>query len=140
MKSGEAMSTARMKRLTGFFLDEVQSRGAMEPYGVELSEYAGSIARGKFGEQNIHIGTLETAFPKKGYFSAVAMSDLIEQRPGAAGNFAEGERTARARRRGDDHDAGCVITIATVDGPAMDSLQAGTFIPVQPGGNEAAGQ
>jgi 2-polyprenyl-3-methyl-5-hydroxy-6-metoxy-1,4-benzoquinol methylase len=102
MKSGEAMSTARMKRLTfkrrlgelgahvqsgrildigtatGFFLDEVKSEGRLEPFGVELSEYAGNIARQKFGQANIHIGTLETAPFEPGFFNAVAMSDLIE--------------------------------------------------------------
>ncbi len=102
MKSGEAVSTARMKRLTfrrrlkelsafsnsgrildigtatGFFLDEVKSCGNFEPFGVELSEYAGNIARSKFGDSSIHIGTLETAPFPDGYFNAIAMSDLIE--------------------------------------------------------------
>ena len=102
MKRSENQITARMKRLTfarrlrelrrfvssgpildvgtatGFFLDEVIAEGSFVPYGVELSEYAGGIARDKFGAQRIHIGTIETAPFPPGFFSAVAMSDLIE--------------------------------------------------------------
>lgn len=63
---------------TGFFLDEVKAQGRFEPYGVEVSEYAGGIAAEKFGSDRIHIGVLATApFPAE-FFSAVAMSDLIE--------------------------------------------------------------
>jgi 2-polyprenyl-3-methyl-5-hydroxy-6-metoxy-1,4-benzoquinol methylase len=102
MKDGEKESTGKMKRLTfrrrlgelrryvssgaildigtatGFFLDEVRADGSFEPYGVEVSTYAGTIAQSKFGVDRIHIGTLETAPFEADFFSAVAMSDLIE--------------------------------------------------------------
>ena len=102
MKRSENDLTARMKRLTfarrlrelgqfvssgpildvgtatGFFLDEVVAEGSFEPYGIELSDYAGGIARGKFGAERIHVGTIETAPFTPGFFSAVTMSDLIE--------------------------------------------------------------
>lgn len=102
MKEGESESTGRMKRLTfarrlrelrplvsagrvldigtatGFFLDEVKLVPGYEPYGIEVSEYAGGIARGKFGADRIHIGTLETAPFPPDFFAAVTMSDLIE--------------------------------------------------------------
>jgi 2-polyprenyl-3-methyl-5-hydroxy-6-metoxy-1,4-benzoquinol methylase len=102
MKRSENEITAKMKRLTfarrlrelgefvssgpildvgtatGFFLDEVSAEGSFVPYGIELSEYAGGIARDKFGAERIHIGTIETAPFPPGFFSAVTMSDLIE--------------------------------------------------------------
>jgi 2-polyprenyl-3-methyl-5-hydroxy-6-metoxy-1,4-benzoquinol methylase len=102
MKRSENEITAKMKRLTfarrlrelaqfvssgpildvgtatGFFLDEVMAEGKFDPYGIELSEYAGGIARGKFGAERIHIGTIETAPFPAGFFSAVTLSDLIE--------------------------------------------------------------
>src|ERR1017187_4390480 len=102
MKRSENEVTAKMKRLTfarrlrelrqfvssgpildvgtatGFFLDEVLAEGSFAPYGIELSEYAGGIARDKFGAERIHIGTIETAPFPPGFFSAVTMSDLIE--------------------------------------------------------------
>ena len=102
MKKGENQETARMKRLTfsrrlseirgyvqggavldigtatGFFLDEVVKDPNFEPYGVELSSYAGEIAQAKFGVDRVHIGTLETAAFPPGFFSVVAMSDLLE--------------------------------------------------------------
>ena len=102
MTNAENENTARMKRATfarrlqelrayidggpildvgtatGFFLDEVKAQGKFDPYGVEVSEYAGGIAAQKFGKDRIHIGTLETAPFPDNFFSAVAMSDLIE--------------------------------------------------------------
>jgi 2-polyprenyl-3-methyl-5-hydroxy-6-metoxy-1,4-benzoquinol methylase len=62
---------------TGFFLEVARDMG-FDPYGVEVSEFSGSIAAKKFGADHIHIGTLETApFPPE-TFSAMAMSDLLE--------------------------------------------------------------
>jgi SAM-dependent methyltransferase len=105
MSRSENGITARMKRLTfarrlrelrqltgpgpildvgtatGFFLDEAIAEGSFVPYGIELSEYAGRIAREKFGAERIHIGTIETAPFPPGFFSAVAMSDLLEHVP-----------------------------------------------------------
>ncbi|MGO9228510.1 MAG: class I SAM-dependent methyltransferase [Bryobacteraceae bacterium] len=102
MKRSENEITARMKRLTfarrlrelrqftgpgsildvgtatGFFLDEAIAEGSFVPYGIELSKYAGAIARDKFGAGRIHIGTIETAPFPPGFFSAVTMSDLLE--------------------------------------------------------------
>jgi SAM-dependent methyltransferase len=77
---------------TGFFLDEVIAEGRFEPYGIELSEYAGAIARVKFGAERIHIGTIETAPFPPGFFSAVTMSDLIEHVGDPAGALARAHR------------------------------------------------
>jgi len=116
MNRVENQITARMKRLTfarrlrelerfaasgpildvgtatGFFLDEAMAEGRFEPYGIELSEYAGAIARGKFGAERIHIGTIETAPFPPGFFSAVTMSDLIEHVGDPAGALARVHR------------------------------------------------
>jgi len=62
---------------TGFFLEVAQRQG-FEPYGVEISEYAGQIAASKFPPGHIHIGTLETAPFEDATFSVIAMSDLLE--------------------------------------------------------------
>jgi 2-polyprenyl-3-methyl-5-hydroxy-6-metoxy-1,4-benzoquinol methylase len=61
----------------GFFLEVARDAG-FDPYGVEISEYSGGIAAGKFGADRIHIGTLETAPFAPGMFDAIAMSDLLE--------------------------------------------------------------
>jgi 2-polyprenyl-3-methyl-5-hydroxy-6-metoxy-1,4-benzoquinol methylase len=101
MEEQESASVALMKKLTftrmiraikrrvargalldvgtasGFLLEVAQNSG-FEPFGVELSEYAGGLAAKKFGAEHIHIGTLESApFPKES-FSVITMSDLIE--------------------------------------------------------------
>jgi 2-polyprenyl-3-methyl-5-hydroxy-6-metoxy-1,4-benzoquinol methylase len=62
---------------SGFLLEVARDRG-YQPYGVELSQYAGELARAKFGADRIHIGTLETAPFPPGSFDAVTMCDLIE--------------------------------------------------------------
>ncbi len=62
---------------TGFFLEVAEELG-FDPYGVELSNYAGGIAAAKFGRDRIHIGPLETAPFTPGTFDAIAMSDLLE--------------------------------------------------------------
>ena len=62
----------------GVFLDEVVTDPNFEPYGVELSAHAGAIAQEKFGADRIHIGTVETAPFQHGFFSVVAISDLLE--------------------------------------------------------------
>jgi 2-polyprenyl-3-methyl-5-hydroxy-6-metoxy-1,4-benzoquinol methylase len=65
---------------SGFFL-EVAEQFGFEPFGVELSEYSGALARRKFGEENIWIGTLETAPFERDSFQLIAMSDLLEHVP-----------------------------------------------------------
>jgi 2-polyprenyl-3-methyl-5-hydroxy-6-metoxy-1,4-benzoquinol methylase len=62
---------------SGFLLEVARERG-FEPFGVELSEYAAGIAKGKFGEERIWNGTLETAPFERGSFAAVTMCDLLE--------------------------------------------------------------
>jgi len=62
---------------SGFFL-EVALAAGFEAYGVELSQYSGQLATDKFGEDRIHIGTLETAPFGSEMFDVIAMSDLIE--------------------------------------------------------------
>lgn len=69
---------------SGFFLDVAREFG-YDPYGVEVSEYAGGIAREKFGADHIHIGVLETAPFPDGFFDVIAMSDLIEHVQDPAG-------------------------------------------------------
>ncbi|MDY6935826.1 MAG: class I SAM-dependent methyltransferase [Spirochaetota bacterium] len=47
------------------------------PYGIELSEYAGTYAKGLFGN-NIHIGSLYDNPFKEKFFSVITMIELIE--------------------------------------------------------------
>jgi 2-polyprenyl-3-methyl-5-hydroxy-6-metoxy-1,4-benzoquinol methylase len=48
-----------------------------EPYGIELSEYAGNYAKVKFGK-NIHVGTLDDHPFERSFFSVITMIELIE--------------------------------------------------------------
>lgn len=101
MSDGEKRPVAEMKKLTfqlrmeeiisqrsagkildigtasGFFLEVARDFG-FDPYGIEVSKYAGGIAALKFGADHIHIGTLETAPFAPGMFDVITMSDLIE--------------------------------------------------------------
>lgn len=110
MESGETDEVAAMKKATfalrmreigthvqggrildvgtasGFFLSVAQEFG-FEPYGVELSEYSGTLAQRKFGRDRIWIGTLETAPFEPGMFQVIAMSDLIEHVPDPVGTL-----------------------------------------------------
>jgi SAM-dependent methyltransferase len=56
---------------------EVAREMGYEPYGVEISEYAGKIAREKFGD-NVIIGDIDLIEKRGTLFDAVTMSDLIE--------------------------------------------------------------
>lgn len=62
---------------TGYFLEAAKLRG-YTPYGVELSNYSSTIAKEKFGQENIFNGKLEDCTFTSGMFSAVTMFDLIE--------------------------------------------------------------
>jgi 2-polyprenyl-3-methyl-5-hydroxy-6-metoxy-1,4-benzoquinol methylase len=62
---------------TGFFLEAAQSLG-YEPYGIELSEYSSSIAKKKFGNENVFNGKLEDCTFKNELFNIISMFDLIE--------------------------------------------------------------
>jgi ADP-heptose:LPS heptosyltransferase/SAM-dependent methyltransferase len=62
---------------TEFFLEAAQAAG-FEPYGIELSDYAGGIVAAKSGVAHIHTGALETAPFCPGMFDAIAMTDLLE--------------------------------------------------------------
>ena len=101
MAAGETTAVAEMKKATfarrvadlrryarsgkildvgtasGFFLEVARDAG-FDTFGVELSEYSGGIAASKFGQDHIHIGTLESAPFRPGTFDAIAMSDLLE--------------------------------------------------------------
>ena len=62
---------------TGFLLEEAEKLG-FNAYGIEISEYASSIAKNKFGKEKIYNGTLETCGFKNNYFNLITMCDVIE--------------------------------------------------------------
>jgi len=65
---------------TGFFLDLVKQKG-FTPYGIEISDYAAPIAKGKFGDKNIFQGNIEDAHFAEGeanIFNAIFMTDYLE--------------------------------------------------------------
>lgn len=62
---------------TGYFLEVAKVNG-FEPYGVEFSKYSAAIAKKKFGNTNVCLGTLEQCDFENKYFDVIAMSDLIE--------------------------------------------------------------
>lgn len=64
----------------GYLLEAARGRG-WEPWGVEVSRFAGGQARQSFGAQRIHIGTLEDSNLPRGGFSAVCMTDVLEHLP-----------------------------------------------------------
>ncbi|WP_096736294.1 class I SAM-dependent methyltransferase [Brachyspira sp. G79] len=74
VKSGNILDVGTA---TGFLLEEAQKLG-FEPYGIEISEYASSIAKSKFGEDKIYNGTLETQVFKENFFDLITMCDVIE--------------------------------------------------------------
>ena len=62
---------------TGYFL-EIAKTNNFEPHGVEFSEYSAAIAKKKFGDTNVFLGTLEQCNFENKSFDVIAMSDLIE--------------------------------------------------------------
>lgn len=62
---------------TGFLLEEASEIG-FNPYGIEISEYASSIAKNKFGEKRIYTGTLENHNFDEDSFDVITMCDCIE--------------------------------------------------------------
>ena len=62
---------------SGILLEEARNLG-FNPYGVEISEYASSIAKKRIGEDKIHNGSLENIMFEKNYFSLITMIDVIE--------------------------------------------------------------
>ncbi|MCZ9886673.1 class I SAM-dependent methyltransferase [Brachyspira hyodysenteriae] len=62
---------------TGFLLELAKEIG-FEPYGIEFSEYASSIAKNKFGSDRIYNGVLETSNFQNNFFDLVTMCDVIE--------------------------------------------------------------
>jgi SAM-dependent methyltransferase len=64
---------------TGYFI-EVAAAAGWEPYGVEVSEFAASVAARSFGDR-IFQGTLEQADYPDRHFDLVMLSDLLEHIP-----------------------------------------------------------
>jgi len=62
---------------SGFLLEVARARG-FDPYGIELSPYAGALAAAKFGADRVHIGTLETAPFEPASFDVVTLCDFLE--------------------------------------------------------------
>ncbi len=62
---------------TGFFLEAAQTLG-YEPFGVELSEYSSTVAKKKFGNENIFHGKLEDCTFALNSFNVITMFDLLE--------------------------------------------------------------
>jgi len=73
---------------TGSFLDVGCAFGGLlkaaqkyyKPYGIELSEYSGGVAKSIYGN-NIHLGTLEDHPFREESFSVITMIELIEHLP-----------------------------------------------------------
>ena len=65
---------------TGFFLDLVKEKGFV-PYGIEISDFAASETKKKFGNENIFHGNFEDAefsSAHENFFSAIFMTDYLE--------------------------------------------------------------
>ncbi|WP_288550706.1 class I SAM-dependent methyltransferase [uncultured Brachyspira sp.] len=62
---------------SGLLLEEAKLLG-FEPYGIEISEYASSIAKKRIGSERIYNGTLESSNFNKNFFNVITMIDLIE--------------------------------------------------------------
>ncbi|OEJ16729.1 methyltransferase [Brachyspira hampsonii] len=62
---------------SGLLLEEAKLLG-FEPYGIEISEYASSIAKKRIGSDRIYNGTLETSNFNKNFFNVITMIDVIE--------------------------------------------------------------
>jgi len=60
----------------GHLMETAVSRG-WEPYGAEISEYAATLARKKFGN-HIYQGAFENISLPENFFDLIIMSDLIE--------------------------------------------------------------
>ncbi len=65
---------------TGFFLEAARDRG-WQVHGIEVSPYAGQIAREALGEEAIHIGTTDGAPWPDGTFDLVTLWACIEHVP-----------------------------------------------------------
>lgn len=62
---------------SGLLLEEAKLLG-FEPYGIEISEYASSIAKKRIGSERIYNGTLESSNFNKIFFNVITMIDVIE--------------------------------------------------------------
>ena len=62
---------------SGLLLEEAKSIG-FNVYGLEISQYASSIAKKRIGNDRIHNGTLETSQFDKNFFDIITMIDVIE--------------------------------------------------------------
>ncbi|ELV05346.1 class I SAM-dependent methyltransferase [Brachyspira hampsonii] len=62
---------------SGLLLEEAKLIG-FDPYGIEISEYASSIAKKRIGSDRIYNGTLETSSFNKNFFNVITMIDVIE--------------------------------------------------------------
>lgn len=59
-----------------------------DPYGIEISEYAGGYAKRELGG-SIHIGTMENHPFQHNMFSVITMIEVLEHMPEPAGTIAE---------------------------------------------------
>jgi SAM-dependent methyltransferase len=73
---------------TGTFLRGAPQNRAWELYGVEISEYAGRIARDRY-RLNVKVGTLEQAAYRDDYFDVITMWDVLEHLHDPASSLAE---------------------------------------------------
>ncbi len=63
----------------GYFLDEARNEGFI-PYGVELSEYTGNIAKNKFNLE-IHIGEIFDSPFQNDFFDVIHLGEILEHVP-----------------------------------------------------------
>lgn len=105
---------------TGLFLHTMQSKYRWEPYGVEINEYAASIAREKY-HLNIFLGSLEQASYPAAFFDAVTLWDTLEHLPDPTSTLLEIKRIIKS-------DGVLVVRV-----PNYDSWDARIFGPAWAG-------
>lgn len=105
---------------TGLFLHTMQSKYRWESYGVEINEYAATIAREKH-HLNIFLGSLEQASYPAAFFDAVTLWDTLEHLPDPISTLLEIKRIIKS-------DGVLVVRV-----PNYDSWDARIFGPAWAG-------
>jgi SAM-dependent methyltransferase len=101
---------------TGIFLDFIRQSGSWEVKGIEVSEYAATVAREKY-QLDVFTGTLDEARFPSAFFDVVTLWDVLEHLPDPMGTLAEISRITKS-------DGYLMIRI-----PHLDSLDAKLFGP-----------
>ncbi|HWR59498.1 MAG TPA: class I SAM-dependent methyltransferase [Thermodesulfovibrionales bacterium] len=78
----------------GYFID-LALREGYSSYGLEISEYAGEIARRAVGKDRVEIGTLENSSYQSDMFDIITMFDFLEHVPNLDSSLAAVSRLMR---------------------------------------------